>query len=452
MEPSSSTRHPTTSGPESSRKRTSSPSVPMTGAKRPRTDPRQVLLDRDKRSKRRRKKQLVARDLERTSGHMQNEHSSSLVPGPSLSMTNLTERTESRPSFVSSRSGTPFDFAPLVHSQPPAMPSSLKSDDERPASRASLQQDHSISQSSLHDHEALITSLLSSLECQICLELLHQPFALSPCGHISCYNCLVNWFKADQHPDVSSDGPVFRKKTCPHCRAIVRERPIEAWNVKDMVAAVVKSGFGRYPRPSVEIRSEVVALREFTDLAAPPRDPWVDIFPPLQSRPGFPHFEGPPDALGVFDAEDQVYRCLDCLHEIWGDSCSQCGRHHPGHGADASDDDESDEERNGIWSILPVMEHIMGWSHGDGVNESEDESYEASFIDDGDDSEGSASDAVEISCRVSGEVQIMSSNEDDEEVGDTDESQNAQRRPAIRRARRRVLSDSGEIDGEMCVI
>ncbi|TFY51852.1 hypothetical protein EVJ58_g10342, partial [Rhodofomes roseus] len=83
----------------------------------------------------------------------------------------------------------------------------------------------------------LLSALHQSLTCQICLDPLHKPYALAPCGHIACHGCLIAWFQAppaDAHPhDVL---PVLlRKKTCPHCRTVVRERPIEVWAVKDMV-------------------------------------------------------------------------------------------------------------------------------------------------------------------------------------------------------------------------
>ena len=313
---------------------------------------------------------------------------------------------------------------------------------------------------SLHVHKALFASLLSSLVCQICLDLLHKPFALTPCGHVSCYSCLINWFNADRQPDGLEDNHVFRKKTCPQCRAVVRGRPIEAWNVKDMVAAVVKSGLALDFPQSVEVDSNEAASRVFGDPEPPSRDPWANVFPTLPLRTGLSPIGGAPDALGIFDAEDQVYRCLDCMHEIWGRSCSQCGRHYDGHNVDLSDDEAQPEERHGIWGILPVMEHIMGWPRVASVDGSEDGSYEASFIDD-ERSEGGTSEAIEVMSDSSyadaeitplapgrGEdgtasVQIPSSNKD-EEVGEIDGLQTMKQRSDSRRARLQVLSDNDE--------
>lgn len=236
---------------------------------------------------------------------------------------------------------------------------------------------------------------------------------------------------------------------------------MEAWNVKDMVATLVKSRLVRDFPPSVEVNSEETAPRESASSAATFRDPWASIFPPL---PELPLLEGSPTALGMFDAEDQVYRCLDCMHEIWGGSCSHCGRHYGAHNVDASDNEASGEELHGMWSILPVMEHIMGRPPSVSVNGSEDGSYEASFIDDGEgeDSGGDINEAVEISTDGNDSVievtavtrqgregagESRDEDEDDHErvvdASDTDESRSVRRHPAIR-IRQQVLSDSGE--------
>jgi hypothetical protein len=232
---------------------------------------------------------------------------------------------------------------------------------------------------------------------------------------------------------------------------VVRERPIEAWNIKDMVATLVKSRLVRDFLPSAN-----EAGPGESDTAS--HDPWTNIFPPVPSRSGPPPLESSPSALGMFDAEDQVYRCLDCMHEIWGGSCSQCGRHYGAHDVDASDDEASGEGLHGMWNILPVMEHIMGWPRIASVDGSEDGSYEASFIDDGEDSDGDINGAVEVSSDGDNPVIEITavtrqgkdgageSGDDDEDGRITDvgaTSRSVRRRPTIG-ARRQVLSDSGE--------
>ena len=270
---------------------------------------------------------------------------------------------------------------------------------------------------SLHDHKALFASLLPSLVCQICLDLLHKPFALTPCGHVSCYGCLINWFNADRQPDELEGDNVFRKKTCPQCRAVVRGRPVEAWNVKDMVAAVVKSGLALDFPPPVEVDSNEAAFGELAHPELPLRDPWTDVFPPLPLRRGLSPTGGSPDAFGMFDAEDQVYRCLDCMHEIWGRLCSHCGRQYDGHNVDPSDDEAPPEDRHGIWSILPVMEHIMGWPRAASVDGSEDGSYDASFIDD-QGSDGGTSEVIEVMSENSAEMSQLASGQEGDGTGE----------------------------------
>jgi hypothetical protein len=114
------------------------------------------------------------------------------------------------------------------------------------------------------------------------------------------------------------------------------------------------------------------------------------------------------------------------------------------------------------------MEHIMGFSRNDNVDESDDGSYEGSFIDD----EGSQHDSevvenssgdnddsiVEVTALETtlgrdgeGNVRITFSedgqdgDENINDTGDSDESQTAPRCPTLR-TRRQVLSDS-----EVCV-
>ena len=221
-----------------------------------------------------------------------------------------------------------------------------------------------------------------------------------------------------------------------------------------MVATVVRSSLGQDFHESADVDSKEAAP---TISETPQQDPWVNIFPPALPRPAFPPVEGLPD-VGMYDAEDQVYRCFDCLHEIWGGSCSQCGRHYNGHDVDASDENASGEENNARWSILPAMERILGWPHG-GMDESDEGSYESSFIDD-DDSERRDIEAVEISSD-NDEIMTLATrqNRDSEGVRNTfsdgsedgdekvsnhsisDESRKKPRHPALG-TRRQVLSDN----------
>lgn len=217
-----------------------------------------------------------------------------------------------------------------------------------------------------------------------------------------------------------------------------------------MVATVVRSGLGQDFFQSADVNAKEAAP---TGSETSPQDPWANIFPPTL-RPGIPPDEASPDVFGMYDAEDQVYRCLDCMHEIWEGSCSQCGRRYTGHDADASDDNASGEEHHGRWSILPVMERIMGWPRSVGADESDDGSYDNSFIDD-QDSERCDGEVVEVSSdndeittlatrqgmEDDGEAQIgfsEGSEDGDEKVSDISVSPP---RPPVG-TRRQVISDS----------
>jgi hypothetical protein len=201
----------------------------------------------------------------------------------------------------------------------------------------------------LKKHETTLTQFNQSLTCQVCLDLLHKPYALAPCGHIACYNCLVAWFTAV--PD-EPHHYAPRRKTCPNCRATIRERPVEVWNIKDLVAALLKSGLlpGLFPAPPPP-----PALPGPPQPAGAQPDPWHNIFryphqhPVFQPPPPGAHAEFGVEDMGMFDAEDGVHRCLDCMHEIWDGVCTGCQRAYAGHahGHHFDDDDEDDESGYG---------------------------------------------------------------------------------------------------------
>ncbi|OCH92763.1 hypothetical protein OBBRIDRAFT_790921 [Obba rivulosa] len=212
----------------------------------------------------------------------------------------------------------------------------------------------------LGQHEALLSTFQQTLTCQVCLDLMHRPYALTPCGHTACYSCLVSWFSTPP-PDVPAGEvlPIWvRRKTCPHCRAVVRERPVLMWGIRDLVSALSKSGLGSGlpPPPPPDAIAEGEA------------DPWANIFRPARSNmhasfawPGAGAGAGAgepplPHLVGMHDAEDGgIYRCVDCMHEIWDGICSACGRFYPGNpGAGNPEDDMWPEEMD-----VDEEQHIM---------------------------------------------------------------------------------------------
>ncbi|KAI0757411.1 hypothetical protein C8Q80DRAFT_1133487 [Daedaleopsis nitida] len=116
----------------------------------------------------------------------------------------------------------------------------------------------------------LVATIESNLTCQICMEILLRPYGLSPCGHVLCMNCLLGWFKAapagedEMVDDDYPDAILYRKKTCPCCRAVVQSRPIQLFLVKSLASAVEKSkAVAGTARPSPPPDTE---------------DPWAGIF------------------------------------------------------------------------------------------------------------------------------------------------------------------------------
>ncbi|CAK5263712.1 unnamed protein product [Mycena citricolor] len=275
------------------------------------------------------------------------------------------------------------------------------------ATLASAKQDLHAQSTALKNHEDTLGQLNQSLTCQICLDLLHKPYALAPCGHVSCYNCLVGWFTSE--PDDHHDrflGP--RKKTCPICRATIKERPVEVWIIKNMVSTLVKSGLipglSEVPPPPPALPDGPVAANE-------PPDLWHNIFRHAHQHPMFhplmPNGEPPSvEDMGMLDMEDGgVYRCLDCMHEIWDGVCTSCHRVYPGHQLPEDDDDDdeglfdgSDGEDPWPFHMMPIhpgidydgpiqLHHL--WADGDDEDDfdSDSEADLHAFIDDEDEDE-----------------------------------------------------------------
>ncbi len=195
---------------------------------------------------------------------------------------------------------------------------------------------------------------------------MHKPYALAPCGHTTCYGCLVRWFTVPTNPEAANAAPaendgldailnspmavngayIRRKKTCPACRAAVADRPIEMWGIKGMVAAFVKSGLGELPLPppaAAEAGANVDPWRNiFRKAAAPNRHiGFLPFFAPAAPPAG----DEDREQMGWYDGEDGgIYRCNDCYHEILYGYCSDCGRRYAGHLGGDDDDDEDDDE------------------------------------------------------------------------------------------------------------
>ncbi|GJE86316.1 RING-type domain-containing protein [Phanerochaete sordida] len=369
-------------------------------------DARHAAKDRKKRRKKKRKQSVVAQDAggespapEGPTPHARSPQkrrragAAQSTPGPSRPARSPSASPERvRTSAASSRTASE---APVIASGSEKGKARATSPGVSSAPAADV--------AALAAHRALLDSVLPSLTCQICLLLMSRPFALAPCGHVLCHGCLVNWWSNEpavplgqavqqaEPPPAQAEGNegannnannegaapaadppapaqrraaplIRRKKTCPHCRAVVREKPVEVWSIKDMVGAVVRSGLAD--------PDSVPGEGAGADAAAAP---WKDVFPDDTRGPFADMLR---DSMGLRDEEDGgIYRCVDCNHEIWDGLCSSCGRFYPGHrvelDSDSADedglqpmwldysDDEDDEEAD-----LEFLRRFMGGNYG----------------------------------------------------------------------------------------
>ena len=209
--------------------------------------------------------------------------------------------------------------------------------------------------------------------------------SLVPCGHTSCLTCLQSWFRAPA-PSVRDGEPVIpvsrRKKTCPQCRSIVTQRPVGVFLIRDFAHHVETMLSAHEGRPPAVPEQEANAGA----------DPWEGIFPAFANRAA--------DGAIVDHEDGGVRRCPVCTWEIFGGMCEGCGEEF-----DESDGefDEDDEQffmppmgqhwwRNGLDLPFPYS-----WYAGIGDDEDEYDTpaeydmdeFEGSFIDDGEQEEGS---------------------------------------------------------------
>ena len=169
-----------------------------------------------------------------------------------------------------------------------------------------------------------------------------------------------------------------KKKTCPLCRAVVPDRPFEAWGLKSITEQLRSSGL----------------FKEFDNLPSPIHlppadgqtrtDPWDGIFskvnsgmdsavarliqdelnfvsslnpargsaPPARAHPGY-----------FFDEEDDVNRCSGCAYEIVQACCVGCGRVFP----QLINDGDSHDDNSDTTSLTDVQQAWNFWNDSDSV-------------------------------------------------------------------------------------
>ncbi|KAL1696681.1 hypothetical protein GGG16DRAFT_43149 [Schizophyllum commune] len=165
----------------------------------------------------------------------------------------------------------------LVHEQKKTMKKQKKQleEREREASSAKLnkqEQDAQIQtlKSKCRKNDELVSTIEAAMQCQICMDLMVKPFALSPCGHVLCLECLQNWFRSaptQEETDLDPEDPDFvlcRQKSCPCCRAVVTRKPVPIFIVKNVAQALARAKDHATPPPAAA--------------ETPEEDPWRGIF------------------------------------------------------------------------------------------------------------------------------------------------------------------------------
>jgi len=185
--------------------------------------------------------------------------------------------------------------------------------------------------------EETLSTAQSHLQCQICLELLNKPFALSPCGHVLCQNCLQSWFRdaPTQDGEEGEEGgaihPLYRKKFCPCCRTRIVLRPIPVFVLKNLI--------GPFPREGAQ-----------PDEVDGDEDPWEGIFFEQRSSADL---EDDEDDYESAESDEEEYEDPYGT-EYQSDASSADGRfmvneeYFSGEeGVDGDFDDEEEEEEDG---------------------------------------------------------------------------------------------------------
>lgn len=159
----------------------------------------------------------------------------------------------------------------------------------------------------------------SSITCKVCFRLLYEPFTIA-CGHTYCYSCLNEWF--DRNED--------RRKTCPDCRAIVKQAPAPAYTIKGITQIYLQHP-EHLPEGETKAQHEELAAQE---------QAIVDVDKSNTEAGGLFRgvFDRPNRPAPILD--DGIERCPFCTWELEpgdGPLCPRCGQEH-----DAGSDDDSE--------------------------------------------------------------------------------------------------------------
>lgn len=145
--------------------------------------------------------------------------------------------------------------------------------------------------------DQLLLSVVSSLECLICSEVMHVPF-LAQCGHSFCYGCLNSWFET--------------KVNCPTCRMDMEQAPILNIQLRDISKNTTDI--------IIESLEDKLHLKELSDARATIVEEYDQD---LRRKNLFGDaFNNAPTLV---DRSDGVPRCGNCHWEAHGNVCLHCG-------------------------------------------------------------------------------------------------------------------------------
>ncbi|KAG8991103.1 hypothetical protein FRB90_001463 [Tulasnella sp. 427] len=182
--------------------------------------------------------------------------------------------------------------------------------------------------------QSKLNAVEEALVCQICAGVMHKPYALSPCGHVSCLTCLQEWFQSQREEDDDDFGSTRNRKTCPHCRAKIRSRPVQVFVIKAVVEAL-----------GIEPEEEPASLpgaQPVASTSAVSDDPWHGIFATTDEQDDEDD-EGEEYYVGHDDDDLEV--CEACGSDFDLDGyCVGCGAPADFMYSDEDDDGEDDED------------------------------------------------------------------------------------------------------------
>ncbi|KAF2725594.1 hypothetical protein K431DRAFT_280953 [Polychaeton citri CBS 116435] len=175
-----------------------------------------------------------------------------------------------------------------------------------------LQHPSSHESKSLSTFTSSLATMRALITCKICDRLLYEPYVLA-CGHTYCYSCLSEWLSQP------AQGRTGTKRSCPDCRAEVKQQPAPNFVVREMTSTF----FSRQELLSLEGSDETKEqheqwAREEGEIIAKDREKGMLFKGIFSRRRRLPR-------LPIVDPEDGVERCPDCHWELEDGFCNHCG-------------------------------------------------------------------------------------------------------------------------------